>query len=258
MHLWGPRALKIQRLASIEGPDGLSAAAAAAPHPSSLPKGIRRDGDNFTRCHKASRLCVSPREASSGAGLRSRQLLCCGMAAETGGATEAERRKSGDNTDSGQIGKMWSAVSAVQNRWCNRLNNRMEYSKKDLFCWIILIGCLNILPLFTNIQMFNSFVTERVMEEKTCHIYKTESHTATYCGRTVRSLIPQRLFFNLLQLTYHKVITRLCKESAVRGVLGVQNMLVWCSEVSGWWNRNPECEKQTTSWQRWAKKQRKM
>ncbi|TNN79779.1 hypothetical protein EYF80_010013 [Liparis tanakae] len=47
MHLWGPRALKIQCLASIEGPDGLSAA--AAPRTSSRsPNGTPRDGDNFT------------------------------------------------------------------------------------------------------------------------------------------------------------------------------------------------------------------
>lgn len=50
MHLWGPCALKIQCLASIGGPDGL----AAAPHPLCLPKGIPRDGDNFTICHKPS------------------------------------------------------------------------------------------------------------------------------------------------------------------------------------------------------------
>lgn len=40
----------------MEGPDGLSAA--AAPHPLSLPKGTPRDGDNFTRCHKPSLFCV--------------------------------------------------------------------------------------------------------------------------------------------------------------------------------------------------------
>ena len=57
MHLWGPSALKIQSLASIDGPDGLSAAA-AAPHPLSLPKGKLRDGDNFTRCQKPSLFCV--------------------------------------------------------------------------------------------------------------------------------------------------------------------------------------------------------
>lgn len=60
-------------------------------------------------------------------------FLCCGTAAETGGATEAGRRKSGDSSDSGQIGKMWSAVSTVQNR-CHRFYITMEYSKKDLFC----------------------------------------------------------------------------------------------------------------------------
>lgn len=59
MHLRGPCALKIQRLVSIEGPDGLSAAAAAAaPHPLSLPTGTPEDGDNFTRCHKPSLFCV--------------------------------------------------------------------------------------------------------------------------------------------------------------------------------------------------------
>lgn len=56
MHLWGPSALKIQCLASKDGPDGLSAA--AAPHPLSLPKGILGDGDNFTRCQKPSLFCV--------------------------------------------------------------------------------------------------------------------------------------------------------------------------------------------------------
>lgn len=57
MHLRGPCALKIQPLASIEGPDGLSAAA-DAPRPLSLPTGTPEDGDNFTRCHIPSLFCV--------------------------------------------------------------------------------------------------------------------------------------------------------------------------------------------------------
>lgn len=57
----GGRALKIQNLASIGGPDGLSAAAATlSPARSSSPRGIPRDTDNFTRCQEPSLFCVHP------------------------------------------------------------------------------------------------------------------------------------------------------------------------------------------------------